>query len=130
MQPVTFTPQGLFVNVPLDCNSGNVAGVFNQLQVFSRGAPRFMIIDRKGAEGLAVARKQRTRPNGTNSIRTHAVAIILPDRINQDVGHINRLPAMNRCAARTSVRTNRHRSYDGAKPRQTGRSLTMEFVSV
>src|SRR5580698_2079884 len=87
-------------------------------------------MDRKSAEGFAFTSEQGARPSGTNSIWQHAVAIVFPDGIGQDVGYIHRLPPINGCAARSAFRTNSHGPYVSDESRKAGRSGTMEFLPV
>src|ERR1700722_19799488 len=116
--------------MPLDGDPSDVAGVFDQLEVIGRWATRFTIIDRKSTEGLAFAREQRTRPNGTDSIRRHAVAIVFPDGVRQDVDCIHGFLPINRCSARSTLRTHRHRPRLSAEAGKAGRSSAIEFLSV
>src|SRR5580704_9316614 len=122
--------QRLFLHMALNRDSGNVAGVLDQLQVVGTGVAWFMIIDRKSAESFPFAGEQWAGPNGTNSIRQQAVTIEVPGRIDQDVGHIHRLPPINRCAAGSSFRTNRHGPHVSAESGKAGRSGTVEFFTV
>ena len=70
--------QSFLVNVPLDCDTCNVAGIFDQLQVDGVGIPDFTIKDGEGAEDLTFTREQGSRPNGANPIRPEQVAIVVP----------------------------------------------------
>src|SRR5262249_33416596 len=107
-----------------------MAGALNQLEFVGVGASRFTIIDRKSAERLAFAGEQRTRPNGTNSKRRHAVAIEIPRRISEDVGHIHRLSPIDGRTARPAFRTNRHAPCMGDKPWKTGRRGAIKLLAV
>src|SRR5580658_6547668 len=99
-------PQSFLVYVPLDCDTCNMAGILDQLQVESVGIPHFAIKDGESAEDLALPREQGARPNGANTIRQHPVTIVVPGRLLENVGNIDRLPAIDCSTARCAVRTN------------------------
>src|SRR5258708_25867413 len=89
-----------------------------------------MIFNRKRYESLALGCEYGSRPKGTSFIRQHALTIVVPNGVGQNVGHIHRLPPINRCAAGSAFRTNRHGPYLSAESRKAGRSSTMEFFAL
>jgi hypothetical protein len=52
-KPVVFTTQGLLVHMPLNCDTCDVAGVLDQLEILGFRAARFSIIERESAKSLA-----------------------------------------------------------------------------
>src|SRR5215475_5827565 len=125
-----FAMQRLFVQVTLDRDPCDVAGIFNQLEFLGAGTSRFTVVDGKSAEGLPFACKQWPGPNGTNSIRQHPVAIKLPSGVGDDVGHVDGLLSINGRAAGATLWTNCHDARLVDKAGKTRRRSAIELLSV
>src|SRR6266478_2613053 len=99
--------QLFFIDVTLNCDSDNVAGVFNQFQVGRIRAAHFTVINGERAQHRALAREHRPRPACAQTIRQCQMPVLVPEGIAEDVSHIDRLPAIDGRAAATLFRSNR-----------------------
>src|SRR5579863_12661 len=117
--------QRFLMDVPLNCDAGNVAGILDQLEV---EGVRFTHLTRKDgerAEDLAFPREQGVRPNCTNAIRQYQVTIVVPNGLPADVGNIDRFPPINRRAAGRTFRAYSRRPYFCSKSGKTGSGCAM-----
>src|SRR5437773_2922771 len=126
-QPIAFTPQRYCLQMPLNCNSCNVARVLDQLQIERVRIMHLTIKDGKRAEHLTSAGEQGARPNGANTVRCDEVTIVVPNRLAENVGYIHRLPAINGCAAGCSFRAHAHAPYIRGEAWKTGSGCAMEM---
>ncbi len=105
--------QLFFIDVTLNCDSDNVAGVFNQFQVGRIRAAHFTVINGERAQHRALAREHRPRPACAQTIRQCQMPVLVPEGIAEDVSHIDRLPAIDGRAAATLFRSNRRAIQSG-----------------
>ncbi len=75
-------------------------------------------------------RMERAQPERSESVRQDPVAIIVPDRLSQDVSNINRLPPINGRAAGGAFLANRHSSRVFDKSRKTGCGCAIDLLSI
>src|SRR5215468_2244467 len=120
-------PQGFLMNVPLNCDPCNLACVLDQLQVCTVRMTNLSVKNCKSTEHFAFTREQGPGPNGPNPIRHDSVTIVVPTRLLEDVGNINRLPPINRCAAGCAFRPNKRTPRCCRKSWETGRGCAIEM---
>src|SRR5215469_1806023 len=116
--------------MPLNRYTSNVASVLDQLEILRTWPARFSVIERKSAQRFAFAVEQWARPNRTNSIRRHMVAIKFPGGVGEDVSYIHRRPPINCGTARATLRADHHSSYTSTEPGQTRRRCAIELFFV
>src|SRR5215469_18093926 len=109
-------------------DSRDVASVLDQLKLGAIRIPHFTRKRAERAEDLAVAGEQRARPNRPNPVSRHPVAIVIPTRLCEDIGHINWLPAIDGSPAGRAFSTNLRPSNVIAKARKTRRNCAIEIV--
>src|SRR5580698_1277749 len=123
-------PQRLLIKVPLNRDPCDVAGILDHLQVDGVRTAHLTIVDGESTEDLTFAREQGSRPNGTNTVRQDAVTIIVPNRLTQDVGNIDRLSPIYGRAAGGAFRANRHSPCVFGKSRKTGCGCAIDMLSI
>ena len=107
-QPVAFEPQAFLIEVALNRDSRDMAGILDQLQIGGTRATRFTIMNGESPEDFTLARKQGSRPHCTNSKRQEQMTIMIPDGVVENIGHIYRLSSINSCAAGSTFWTDKH----------------------
>src|SRR5487761_889930 len=118
------------MQVPLDGNPRNVAGILDQLQVNGFRSAHLTIENGERAEDLSLAREQRSRPNGANTIGLEEVTVVVPKRVAENVGDKHRFPPIDGSAAGCASRANGRGTDVRCKPWETRRSHATEMLAI
>ena len=98
-QERTLGPCGGFDVEAVDCDRGQIGGLFDQAQIPVRGPRGLSMIDGQGAEHLTVGGKDGFGPAGSQAGAGRKRPEWAPVRVGRDVGGDNALPAVCGCAA-------------------------------
>src|SRR5216683_1571116 len=92
----------------LDGNSGNPAGVIDQLNFSWARLSNFTVKHTERAQHCAFVRHNGRRPGGTQSGSHDQIPEVRKMRVRKHVRDENRLPQVSGCATRPDVRPNTH----------------------